>query len=139
MGVGQLSPKAKKLTSVAREAFFQAAKIIKPGVTTGDIGNAIQVFVEANGYNVVRALVGHGVGRQVHEEPKLPNYGTPGTGMKLPVGVVLAIEPMVVEGHYQVVTAKDNWTVITADSGLAAHYEHTVLVTENGCEIITKL
>ncbi|MFA6588072.1 MAG: type I methionyl aminopeptidase [Patescibacteria group bacterium] len=139
VGVGKISKAAARLIEVTEDSFWQGVKAIKAGVTTGDIGHAIQAYAEANGFNVVRALVGHGVGRQVHEDPKIPNYGAKGMGVKLEAGTIIAVEPMLTEGGYEVATASDHWTVVTADGGLAAHYEHTILVTEKGSEIITKL
>lgn len=139
VGVGKISAKAKKIIEITEKAFWQGAKTIKAGVFTGDIGQAIQDFVEKNGFNVVRALVGHGVGRHIHEDPKIPNFGKRGTGTALEAGLVIAVEPMVTEGGFEVSTAQDHWTITTADGGLAAHFEHTLMVTENGYEIITQL
>ncbi|HHN63883.1 MAG TPA: M24 family metallopeptidase, partial [Nitrospirae bacterium] len=104
----------------------------------GDISHAIQRYVESHGFSVVRAFVGHGVGRSLHEEPQIPNFGYPGKGPKLKEGMTLAIEPMVNAGTYEVVIMKDGWTAKTADGSLSAHFEHTVLVTRNGPEILTK-
>jgi len=137
VGVGKISKDAKKLISVTEQAFREALKVIKAGATTGDIGHAVQTYVEQHGFNVIRALVGHGVGHAVHEDPKVPNYGQPGTGTALPAGLVIAVEPMVAAGHWQVQTALDKWTVMTADGGLAAHYEHTLVVTDHGYDILT--
>lgn len=137
VGIGKISKDAKKLIAVTEQSFREALKVIKAGATTGDIGHAVQTYVEAHGYGVIRALVGHGVGHAVHEEPRVPNYGQPGTGAALPVGLVIAVEPMVSAGHWQVQTAPDKWTVITADGSLASHYEHTLVVTEHGYEILT--
>lgn len=137
VGIGKISKDAKKLITITEQSFREALKVIKAGATTGDIGHAVQAYVEAHGYGVIRALVGHGVGHAVHEEPRVPNYGQPGTGAAMPIGLVIAVEPMVSAGHWQVQTAPDKWTVITADGSLAAHYEHTLVVTENGYEILT--
>ena len=139
VGVGKISAKAKKIIEVTEKAFWQGAKTIRAGVATGDIGQAIQDLVEKNGFNVVRSLVGHGVGRHIHEDPQIPNYGKKGTGIVLETGSVIAVEPMVTEGSFEVSTAQDHWTIMTADGGLSAHYEHTLMVTENGYEIITQL
>ncbi|MEK7518310.1 MAG: type I methionyl aminopeptidase [Patescibacteria group bacterium] len=139
VGVGKISKAARKLIDATEQSLWEAVKVIRAGVHTGDIGHAVQSYVEAKGYGVVRALVGHGVGKQVHEDPKVPNYGEPGTGTVLPAGVVIALEPMVTAGHWDVRTAPDGWSVVTVDGSLAAHYEHTLVVTEDGCEIITKL
>ena len=139
VGVGKVSKAARKLIDVTEQSFWSAAEVIKAGVRTGDIGHAVQTYVEARGYGVVRALVGHGVGKQVHEDPKVPNYGEPGSGTVLQEGVVIALEPMVTAGHWDVRTAPDGWSIITVDGSLAAHYEHTLVVTADGCEIVTKL
>lgn len=137
VGIGKISKDAKRLITVTEQSFREALKVIKAGATTGDIGHAVQHYVESNGFSVVRALVGHGVGHAVHEDPRVPNYGQPGTGTALPVGLVIAVEPMVTAGHWQVETAPDKWTVVTADGSLTAHYEHTLVVTEHGYEILT--
>lgn len=139
VGVGKVSKAARKLIQATEQSLWEAVKLIRAGVRTGDIGSAVQSYIEAYGYGVVRALVGHGVGKQVHEDPKVPNYGTAGTGTVLPAGAVIALEPMVTAGHWDVRTAPDGWSVITVDGSLAAHYEHTLIVTEQGCEIVTQL
>jgi len=105
----------------------------------GDVSYEIQSYVESHGFNVVRDFVGHGVGKQLHEDPQVPNYGKPGTGLVLKAGMTLAIEPMVTEGGWHVVVLEDGWTVVTVDGKRAAHFEHTIVVTENGCEILTTL
>jgi methionyl aminopeptidase len=107
------------------------------GNRLGDIGFAVQSHAEKNGYGVVRELVGHGVGTNMHEEPQVPNYGKAGAGLELRPGLVLAVEPMITQGHYAVSTLKDGWTVVTADGKLAAHFEHTIAVTEDGPKILT--
>lgn len=137
VGIGKISKDAKRLITVTEQSFREALKVVRAGATTGDIGHAVQQYVEAHGFSVVRALVGHGVGHAVHEDPRVPNYGQPGTGTALPVGLVIAVEPMVTAGHWQVETAPDKWTIITADRSLASHYEHTLVITENGYEILT--
>ncbi len=139
VGVGKVAKTARKLIEATEQSFWEAVKVIRAGVRTGDIGHAVQTYVEARGYGVVRALVGHGVGKQVHEDPKVPNYGEAGTGVVLPAGVVIALEPMVTAGHWDVRTAPDGWSVVTADGSIAAHYEHTLVVTDEGCDIVTKL
>jgi methionyl aminopeptidase len=139
VGVGKVSKAARKLIDATEQSFWEAVKVIRAGVRTGDVGRAVQAYVEARGYGVVRALVGHGVGKQVHEDPRVPNYGESGTGTVLPEGVVIALEPMITAGHWDVRTAADGWSVLTADGSLAAHYEHTLVVTADGCEIVTKL
>lgn len=110
---------------------------MQKGKRLGDIGNAVQQHAESNGYGVVRELVGHGIGTKMHEEPQVPNYGRAGAGLELRPGLVLAIEPMITEGHYGVETLKDGWTVVTADGKLAAHFEHTIAVTDDGPKILT--
>lgn len=138
VGVGKISPEAKKLIRITQAALNAAIKEIKPGQTLGDIGYAIQNFVERNGFSVVKQLAGHGVGKAVHEDPQILNYGRPGGGIELKKGMTLAIEPMVNVGRSEVLTLADGWTVVTADGRLSAHFEHTVAVTKNGCEILTK-
>ncbi len=138
VGVGRTSAKVKKLIKVTRESLNKAIKEIKPGKTLGDIGYTIQTFVEKNGFSVVRQLAGHGVGKQVHEDPQILNYGQPGQGLKIEEGMTLAVEPMVNEGGWEVITLDDGWTVATADGKLSAHFEHTLVVTKNGCEVLTK-
>ena len=137
VGVGKLHRKSRRLIEVTEKAFWLAHQVMRAGARTGDIGHAVQSYVEAQGFGVVRALVGHGVGRHVHEDPKVPNYGTRGTGTVLPEGAVIAVEPMVTIGSYDVLTAADGWTVRTADESLAAHYEHTVVITATGADVVT--
>lgn len=138
-GIGKISPKAKKLLETTEDALKKAIEAVKPGKRLGDVSNTVQRFAEGRGYSVVRDYVGHGIGRNMHEEPAIPNFGAPGTGPRLEPGMVLAIEPMVNEGGWQVQVLNDNWTVVTSDGKLCAHFEHTVAVTENGHEILTKL
>ena len=138
-GVGDISPEAERLLRVTRESLFEGIKRAKPGVRLGDVGHAIQSHVEANGYSVVRSLVGHGVGRKMWEEPNVPNYGEPGEGPKLRAGMTIAIEPMVNIGDEEVVQLKDGWTYVTADGSLSAHFEHTVAILSDGAEILTTL
>lgn len=128
---------SEKLMKVTREALYKGIEKAVPGKRLGDIGNAIQMHVEANGFSVVRSLVGHGIGRKLHEDPNVPNYGRAGTGVRLEEGMILAIEPMVNAGHYEVRTLDDNWTVVTEDKSLSAHYEHTVAITKDGPDILT--
>ena len=112
---------------------------MKPGNRLGDIGAAVQQVAESNGFGVVRDFVGHGIGRRMHEEPAVPNYGMPGNGLRLEPGLVLAVEPMVTLGDWNVRVLKDGWTVVTLDGSLAAHFEHTIAITENGPEVLTKV
>ncbi len=134
-----LSKDAKKLVDVTRQSLDAAIDAMKVGARLGDLGAAVQNFVESRGFGVVRDFVGHGIGRQMHEEPAVPNYGTHGTGMRLEPGIVLAIEPMVTLGDWQVKVLKDGWTVVTVDGSLAAHFEHSIALTEDGPEILTKV
>ncbi len=137
VGVGKVSTKAQKLMDVTKKALSEAIKQAKVGNSVGDIANAAQTIVEKAGFNVVRDLVGHGVGHGVHEEPSVPNYGRKGSGMKLQEGMVLAIEPMVVIGGYKLEYEEDGWTIVTKDHSLAAHFEHTVAVGIKSGDILT--
>lgn len=135
--VGNISEEAKKLIEVTKQSFFEGIKLAVPGNHLFDISEAIQKYVESNGYSVVRDLVGHGIGTHLHEDPQIPNFKQRRKGMKLRPGMTLAIEPMVNEGSYDVVWLDDDWTVVTEDGSLAAHYENTIVITEDGCEILT--
>jgi methionyl aminopeptidase len=137
VAVGTAAPAAARLLLAGREALARAIAAARPGATTGDVGAAVQGFVEARGYSVVRDFVGHGIGRRLHEPPHLPNFGTPGAGQRLVPGMVLAIEPMVNAGAPDVEQLDDGWTAVTADGSLSVHFEHTVAITENGPEILT--
>lgn len=137
--VGEVSPLAKQLIEVTREALFRGIEKAYPGNRLYDISYAIQCCAEAAGFTVVRNYVGHGIGSQMHEEPQVPNFGLPGKGPLLEPGMVLAIEPMVNAGTWEVETLPDNWTVVTRDRSLSAHFEHTVAILENGPEILTSL
>jgi len=138
-GVGELAPKAKKLLEVTEQALYQGIAQMRSGNRTGDISAAIQQFVESHGFHVVREYTGHGVGRQMHEGPQVPNYGKPGTGIILRPGMVIALEPMVLIGTHRTKVLKDKWTVASADGSLTAHYEHSVAVTEGEPLILTVL
>jgi methionyl aminopeptidase len=135
--VGEISTEAQRLVAVTDDALYIGIGAVRPGVHVSDIGNAVQTFVEGHGYSVVRALVGHGVGKALHEDPPVPNFGRKGMGAILKPGMVLAIEPMVNQGGFDVRTLDDRWTVVTADGKLSAHFEHTVSVTQRGFEILT--
>lgn len=135
--VGRISPLKEKLIKVTEECFFKGFETLKDGVRLGDLGNAIQSHAENNGFSVVRSLVGHGVGLNLHEDPNIPNYGKPGRGLRLRAGMTVAIEPMINAGVYEVNVLDDGWTIVTADSKPSAHYENTVLITEDGAEILT--
>ena len=135
--VGRVSDAAQKLIDVTRQSFFEGLKFVKIGNRLEDISFAVQSFAEKNGFSVVREFVGHGIGRDMHESPDVPNYGTPGRGIRLKKGLVLAIEPMILEGERYMRVLDDGWTAVTKDGHLAAHYENTVALTENGPEILT--
>lgn len=135
--VGKISDEAQKLIDVTKQSFFEGIKMVKHGARLGDVSNTIQTYAESFGYGVVRDLVGHGVGRSLHEEPEVPNFGKAGKGLRLAAGMTLAIEPMITEGSWKVKVLDDDWTVVTQDGSLAAHYENTVVVTREGCEILT--
>lgn len=135
--VGEISSRAQRLMRVTREALDLGIKAARVGNTVGDIGHAVQSHVEGHGYGVVHSLVGHGVGRTMHEEPQVPNYGVPGEGAKLRAGMTIAVEPMVNEGTAEVKHLADHWTVATADGLLSAHYEHTIVILSDGPEILT--
>ena len=134
---GTVSAQAQKLINVTKQSFFEGIRFAKSGHRVSDISHAIQTYVESNGFSVVRAFVGHGVGAQLHEEPEVPNYGSPGRGPRLLPGMTLAIEPMVNVGTYDVRILKDGWTTVTADGKLSAQYENTVLITDGESEILT--
>ena len=135
--VGEVSPVAAKLLQVTEESLFKAVEQVRPGKRLGDIGHAVQQHVEAAGFSVVRSLVGHGIGRDMHEEPQIPNYGQAGKGVPLEPGMVLAIEPMSTAGRHSVRMGDDGWSIFSQDGSLAAHFEFTVAVTEEGPRILT--
>jgi methionyl aminopeptidase len=135
--IGNVSTEARQLLAVTQEALMIGIAHAKDGGHIGDIGAAVQAHAERHGYGVVRELVGHGVGREMHEEPNVPNYGRAGSGVKLRVGLVIAIEPMITQGKPGIEIVQDGWTVVTADGKLAAHFEHTIAVTEQGPRILT--
>ncbi len=135
--VGSVSDEKKKLVKVTEECFFKAIENLTDGSPLGNIGYKVQSHAEANGFSVVRALVGHGIGSKMHEDPSVPNYGIKGTGIRLKKGMALAIEPMINMGTHQVDFMPDGWTVLTRDRLPSAHYENTVVITDNGVEILT--
>jgi methionyl aminopeptidase len=137
--VGEISSEAQKLIDVTKQSFFEGIKYAKAGNHLHDISKAIQEYVESFGYSVVRDLVGHGIGTNLHEEPQIPNFKQKRRGIKLQPGMTLAIEPMVNAGHYDVYWLDDDWTVVTDDSSLSAHYENTVLITDDQPEILSVL
>src|SRR4051812_19196998 len=137
VAVGKISPAARKLMDVTQESLNRGIQQCREGNRVFDIGHAIQNYVEGFGYGVVREFVGHGIGRALHEEPQVPNYGPKGKGLLLKVGMVLAIEPMINAGSHEVKVLSDGWTAVTADRSLSAHFEHTVAITSKGPEILT--
>jgi methionyl aminopeptidase len=136
--VGRVSNQAQRLIQITQEALKRGLEFVREGEFLSDISYAIQSFVEKNGFSVVRDLVGHGIGMNMHEEPQIPNFGPSGQGPILKKGMVLAIEPMVNAGSFEIETKEDNWTIVTKDGSLSAHFEHTVAVTENGAMILTE-
>ena len=136
-GVGKISPESQKLIEVTKESFFRGIEFARAGNHLHDISAAIQKYVESNGFSVVRDLVGHGIGKEMHEEPQIPNYKPVGRGIRLCAGMTLAIEPMVNAGGYEVWILEDDWTVVTRDGSNSAHYENTILVTEGDPEILS--
>lgn len=134
---GKISDEAQRLLYATKEGLFEGIKMAVAGNRVGDIGSAVQKYVEARSYSVVRDFVGHGVGAKLHEDPSIPNYGTPGRGVRLLPGMTIAIEPMVTQGSYEVRVLDDEWTTVTVDGKLAAHFEHTVAITPDGPKIMT--
>lgn len=135
---GEVSKEAQDLMDTTRECLYKGIEAAKAGNRIGDVGSAVQRYAEARGYSVVRNFTGHGVGANMHEDPSVPNFGTPGRGVRLLPGMVIAIEPMICQGTYEVKTLPDGWTTVTKDGKLAAHYEHTVAITESGPVILTQ-
>lgn len=134
---GEVSEEAQRLMDTTRESLFEGIKAAQPNHRLGDVGSAVQRYAEARGYSVVRDFVGHGVGAKMHEDPSVPNYGTPGRGVRLLPGMTIAIEPMITEGTYKVKTLDDGWTTVTADGKLAAHFENSIAITPDGPVILT--
>ena len=137
--VGQISSEKERLLRVTRESLYKGIEMAREGNRLYDISHAIQKHVESAGYSVVRDLVGHGIGKKMHEEPQIPNYGKPHSGPRLKAGMVFAIEPMVNMGTYEVYTKDDNWTVVTKDGLPSAHFEHDIVITKDGAEILSRL
>jgi methionyl aminopeptidase len=135
--VGEISPVAARLLAVTEEALFRAVEQCRAGNRLGDVSHAVQAHVEANGFSIVRSLVGHGIGRNMHEEPQIPNYGPPGRGIVLEEGMVLAVEPMVTAGRHMVRMGDDGWAIYSQDGSLAAHFEFTVAITAEGPRVLT--
>lgn len=138
IGVGEISEEARKLLKVTEGALYTGIDNAKPGKRLSDISSSIQELVESSGFSVVRSFVGHGIGTRVHEEPEIPNYGEPNRGPKLQRGMVLALEPMVNVGTFEVEILDDGWTAVTKDRKLSAHFEHTIVITDKAAEILTK-
>lgn len=137
--VGNVSKDAKRLVEVTKQAFYEGIKYAKKGNRIGDISHAIGEYVKSQGYSVVREFEGHGIGKEMHEAPEIPNYGKAGRGIRLESGMTLAIEPMVIQGKPNILELDDGWTIITEDGSLSAHYENTILITENEPEVLTIL
>ena len=135
--VGKISEEAKKLFEVTKQSFFEGIKVAYPGNRIGDIGSRIQNYAESFGYGVVRDMVGHGIGRALHEAPDVPNFGKEGRGIRLIEGMCIAVEPMINEGTYELKTLSDGWTTVTLDGKLSAHYENTLAITKDGPKILT--
>lgn len=138
VAVGEVTPETARLLKVTEASLYAAIEVVRPGATLGDVGWAVQKVVEEAGFGVVRDFVGHGIGKQMHEDPQIPNFGQPGRGMKLREGMVLAIEPMVNVGGWEVQVLRDGWTAVTQDGSMSAHFEHTVAVTATGARILTE-
>ena len=135
--IGEVSAEKKKLVKVTEECFFKGIEGLKAGTPLYDIGYKVQQYAESNGCSVIRAYTGHGIGREMHEDPAVPNYGRKGTGVRLPANAVICIEPMIAAGNWRVQVQDDGWTAVTTDGKPAAHYENTVVIRENGVEILT--
>lgn len=135
--IGKVDEKVRHLVETTEKSFFEGVKILKEGVRLGDLGHAIQSYAESFGYGVVRALVGHGIGRDMHEDPEVPNYGRAGHGLRLRKNMTIAIEPMINMGTHQVYMLDDGWTIVTEDNLPSAHYENTVVITEDGVQILS--
>jgi methionyl aminopeptidase len=136
--VGEISPEAQRLLQVTEAALYKGIAAARAGSRSGDVSAAIQSYVEAQGYNVVREYTGHGIGRQMHEDPQVPNYGCPGQGVRLRRGMTIALEPMVLAGESRVRTLDDHWAVVSCDGKLTAHFEHTIAITDGEAEILTR-
>lgn len=135
--VGKISENAQKLIDVTRQSFYEGMKYAKKGNRLSDISHAIQEYAESNGFSVVREFVGHGIGKNLHEDPEVPNYGRPGRGPRLEKGMTIAVEPMINEGIEDLEVLDNRWTIVTADGKLSAHYEHTILITDGEVELLT--
>ena len=138
VAAGAVSPQARRLMEVTSRSLDEALAAVRAGARLGDVCHAVEKYAEANGMSVVREFTGHGIGRHLHEEPSIPNFGRPGSGPVLKAGMTLAIEPMLCLGGADVVVKNDGWTAVSADGSLAAHYEHTIAVTEDGCDVLSR-
>jgi len=139
VGVGKVSDEAQRLMDVTEQSLYKGIEQLRDGRRLGDLGAAVQRFAESAGFSVVRAFVGHGIGKRLHEEPPVPNYGEPERGLRLKEGMVLAIEPMVNAGSYEVEIKEDGWTAVTKDGSLAAHFEHSVAITKDGPFVLSQI
>lgn len=137
VGVGRISAEAQRLIDVTEQSFFAALEFAREGNRISDIGHAVQQYVAERGFSTVRALCGHGIGREMHEDPSVPNYGEPGHGVRLRRGMTICIEPMIAAGDYRVKTLRDGWTVVTCDGSLCSHYEHTIVITDGAPELLS--
>ena len=137
VGVGTVSPEAQRLIDVTEQSFFAALQVAREGYRVSDIGHAVQQYVEERGFAAVRDLCGHGIGREMHEDPSVPNFGAPGHGVRLRRGMTICIEPMITAGSYNVKTLRDGWTVVTTDGSLCSHYEHTILIPDGEPELLS--
>ena len=137
VGVGRISEEAQRLIDVTEQSFFAALEVAREGNRISDICHAVQQYVEERGFSTVRALCGHGIGREMHEDPSVPNYGEPGHGVRLRKGMTICIEPMIAAGDYRVKTLRDGWTVVTCDGSLCSHYEHTIVITDGAPELLS--
>ena len=137
--VGKVSKEAERLVKVTKKAFYEGIKFAKPGFRIGDISHAIGEYVKSQGYSVVKEFQGHGIGKDMHEDPGIPNYGKAGRGARIEPGMTLAVEPMVIAGNSNILELDDGWTIVTEDGSLSAHYENTILITEKEPEILTIL
>ena len=136
--IGQIPEETQNFMDVCQQALYQAIKVIKPGATTGDIGHTIQTYVESCGYHIFKNLIGHGIGKKLWEDPQVPNFGSPGKGAKLKPGMIICVEPIIGQTTNQMITLEDDWTIVTQDMSLGCQFEHMILVTENGCEVLTQ-
>jgi len=136
--IGEIPQETQEFMDVCQQALYKAIKIIKPGIKTGDIGHTIQTYVESKGYHIFKDLNGHGIGKKLWEEPQVPNFGTAGKGTELKPGMIICVEPIIGQGTNKMITLDDDWTIVTQDMSLGCQFEHMILITKNGCEVLTK-